>query len=173
MRVRSASGRCWLPHKTLRAGSSVRLFVCLVVTAGVLLACNSSARATRVWMNDQAIRAEFMGKAVDGYFRDGQLWTATLAPDGRVEHLADRQHLIPGRWFFRGQVLCSIPDAQHQPRFAIGCWNIRKASANCYEYFRVRATALEPLETESTDGEWYALGWRQEDTSTCFEKPTV
>ena len=137
------------------------------------MAYQSSARATRVWMDDQAVRAEFMGKAVDGYFRDGQIWTATLAPDGRVQHLADRRHLVPGRWFFRGAVLCSIPNEAHRPRFAIGCWSIRKASTNCYEYFRVRATASEPLEAESTEWEWYALGWRQGEASTCSEKPTV
>ncbi len=124
-------------------------------------------------MDDPAIRSELIGKAVDGYFRDGQIWTATLAQDGRVEHLADRRQAIPGRWFFRGSVLCSIPDAPHRPRFNIGCWSIRKASANCYEYFRVRATEWEPLEAESSDAAWYGLGWRQQEASTCFEKPTV
>ena len=173
MTMCSPSGGHGIVRPTFHAGKPARLFVCLALALGALLACQSSARATRVWMDQQAIRAEFIDKAVDGYFRDGQTWTAILSQDGRVEHLADRQHVVPGRWFFRGSVLCSIPDAPHRPRFTIGCWSIRKASANCYEYFRVRATESELLEAESGDGAWYALGWRQDETSTCLEKPTV
>ena len=124
-------------------------------------------------MSEEAIRAELFGKPVDGHFRNGRTWTVTLFENGRVEQIERLGQKMLGRWFFRGSVLCSVPDRIHQPPFVVSCWSISKTSANCYEYFRVDAWGEEPIDKESHDLTWYGMGWRQGETSTCGERPTV
>jgi hypothetical protein len=124
-------------------------------------------------MSEQEIRAEFIGKRLDGHFRDGETWTVAFSANGRIEHFQNRKNLIPGSWFFRGAVFCSVPDAQFQPRFRIGCWSITRHGSNCYQYFRVDVLGHEPIESGSREREWYALGWRQGEPPTCEERPSV
>ena len=124
-------------------------------------------------MNEQAIRAELLGKPLDGHFRNGRTWTVILSENGRVEQLDLAGQKMLGRWFFRGSVLCSVPDAEHRPPFVVSCWSITRTSANCYEYFRVDALGEEPLDRESRDLAWYGQGWRQGEASTCGDRPTA
>ncbi len=124
-------------------------------------------------MSEQAIRAELLGKPLDGRFRNGRTWTVILSQDGSVEQFTKSERPMRGRWFFRGSVLCSVPEAVHRPPYIVSCWTITKTSTNCYEYFPVDAWGEEPLEQESRDLIWYGLGWRQGEASTCGEQPTA
>jgi hypothetical protein len=140
---------------------------------GAIVATLSTAHATRTWMNEQAIRSEFIGNTLDGHFYDGRIWTVTLFQDGRVDQVQSPHHLIRGRWFIRGSVFCSLPEMAHRPLFVVSCWTIIKTSANCYEYFRVGSRGEEPVEEESRERLWYAKGWRQGEASTCGDRPSV
>ncbi len=124
-------------------------------------------------MDEQAIRAELLGKPLDGHFRNGRTWTVILSENGRVEQVERLGQKMLGHWFFRGSVLCSVPEAVHRPPYIVSCWTITKTSTNCYEYFRVDAWGEEPLEEESRDSIWYGMGWRQGEASTCGDRPTA
>jgi hypothetical protein len=144
-----------------------------VLVLFTLVAAHSTALATRAWMSEEAIRAELLGKPIDGHFRNGRTWTVILSDDGRVEQLERLGQKMLGYWFFRGSVLCSVPDAVHRPPFVVSCWSITKTSANCYEYYRVEAWGEEPIDEESRDLIWYGMGWRQGEPSTCGDRPTA
>jgi len=124
-------------------------------------------------MTEAAMRAEFIGKTIDGHFHHGGLWTVAFFADGGMDHYQDRRRRMAGHWFFRGVVFCSVPEPAFRGDSKIGCWSIVKASANCYYYYRVAAGEDEPTDTVSRDSRWYARGWRQAEASTCDEKPTV
>jgi hypothetical protein len=130
------------------------------------------ALATGNWMSQEAMRAELIGKTIDGHYRSGLNWRITIFEDGRFEHYHERVHKIPGRWFFRGTVVCSSPEPSSW-HYTIGCWSVIKVGANCYEYFRVRVLGEEPIEDASRDAMWSARGWRQDEPATCEQAPPI
>ena len=150
--------------------------IMLAACAGLLFgaAALPFAKASSVWMSEQALRAELIGKAVEGHFRQGPAWTVTYFEGGRIDqHFPERKQKISGNWLFRGSVFCSLPDQIHQPAFMNSCWTVSKPSANCYEFFRVQVIGREPIEQGSRDLTWYGRVWRQDRPSTCQQKPSA
>ena len=148
--------------------SSFLLVVC------TLLGASRRAFADGPWMTEEAIRADFTGETLQGYYQDGHRWVASYAGNGRYELRQGDQHVV-GTWHFRGQGFCFLYGPPHWP-LAERCGAINKLSTNCYQFHRVfPGTAEGPLR----EGDfrpvqpWVSRGWRQREPSTCEERPIV
>gem|GEM_PF-1936974 len=127
------------------------------------------------WMSEDAMRAAFIGKTLDGHYGNGLSFTETYFAGGDLEYREARRQ-AKGRWLFRGHVFCTFYDASApQPRLNGGCWTAVKTSANCYDFYLAGLAPEPPFEDETHDmaDRWSAQGWRSEEPSTCTEKPSV
>ena len=134
----------------------------------------STGQATGPWMSEEAMRAAFIGKTLDGHYGNGVTWTETYFDNGR---LAYREPLrqAHGTWSFHGRVFCTFydPDGQRQALVG-GCWTAIKAGSNCYEFYLAGAAADDPAEDDlRLPRAWNARGWRRGEPPTCQEKPSV
>jgi len=141
----------------------------------LLLATMPAVRALDAWMTEDAMRAAFIGKTLDGHYGNGVTWTETYLDSGRLDYRESARRAV-GTWHFRGHVFCTFYDpSPAQPPLNGGCWTAIKVSANCYEFY-LAGLAPEPPFADDLPGmsqRWNARGWRQEEPSTCHDKPSV
>jgi hypothetical protein len=127
------------------------------------------------WMTEAAMRSAFIGKTLDGHYGNGVTWTESYFANGRLDY-REAQRQAKGAWHFRGHVFCTFydPPLLHPP-LSGGCWTSLQTSANCYEFY-LAGLAPEPPFTDDVPGmalRWNARGWRNDEPSTCNEKPSV
>lgn len=147
----------------------------VLVTLGTMCAAAAlapSASARSGWMTEEAMRAAFIGKTLDGQYVSGERWTETYTEDGRLDYRESVRKGL-GYWYFRGHVFCTFYD----PGQGIngGCFTAVQASANCYE-FHLAALSERDAAGESTPGplrRWVARAWRKGEASTCEARPSV
>ncbi len=151
--------------------NSTRLAV-MTVAAFAVLDCASATPASGPWMSEEAMRAAFIGKTLDGLYGNGITWTESYLENGRLDYREARRHAT-GKWHFRGHVFCTFYD----PPLPLngGCWTTIKVSANCYEFYLAGLTPEPPFDDDAqgANRRWNARGWRQGEPSTCTEKPSV
>ena len=154
--------------------TATRLTLPLAFAALALTAAPAPA-LDDVWMSEEAMRTAFIGKTLDGHYGNGLAWTESYLEGGRLSY-RESQREATGRWHFRGHVFCTFYDPPlPSPPLNGGCWTAIKTSANCYEFY-LAGLNPEPPFTDGTPGmaqRWNARGWRQEEPSTCSEKPSV
>jgi hypothetical protein len=145
------------------------LTVALAGTMGGLVPTAVAPATEPRWMNEEAMRAAFIGKTLDGHYSTGVTMTETYHPEGRLEY-REKARDAKGYWYFRnGNVFCTFYDPAY--RMNGGCWTVIKASANCYEFYL--SGLREPGTEPRGDERWQARGWRRGEPSTCEEKPSV
>ena len=128
------------------------------------------ATAEHPSMSPDAIRTEFMGKKMQGYFHNGRTWTSGYHEGDRFD-MCEGQLCVEGRWFFRGRALCFLSGPPHwllQER----CTVLHEISANCYEFHLTSPRAGPRLDEGDFRSEphWHSLGWRQEEAAACEER---
>lgn len=135
-----------------------------IVMAVVLASVAATAASAREGMllGDDALRAEFSGKTITGYYLDTKVgFVEAYRPDGRITYKDDLQ-ADRGRWFVAGQLFCTFYD-----RINGGCWYVRKVNANCLEFFaqssRLPTLPLEQQLALQPD----ARAAREGETVTC------
>jgi len=138
------------------------------VALGATLA--SSRSAARDWMSEQAMRSAFVGKTLDGQYVNGERWTETYTPDGRLDYSESVRKGL-GYWFFRGRVFCTFYDPGQGLNG--GCFSALQPSSNCYEFYFAGASEHEADKEASPDplGSWVARAWRKGEPSTCESRP--
>lgn len=149
-----------------------RSFLCL---ACALLANLPLATAENPWMSEEAMRADFAGKRLEGYYYFSVTWTATFDEGGRYqvgEREPDGRVLeAQGRWYFRGQAFCLF---YGPPSWLLleRCSQVRKISSNCYEFHLVWPDG-RPRDEGGAQPQplWHSRGWRQGEPSTCETNP--
>lgn len=147
----------------------------IAVAANAFLCSSLVAPATELWMTEEAMRAAFIGKTLDGHYTNGLKWTETYASDGRLDYRESGRRAA-GNWHFRSRVFCTLYDRGPQGAgLAGGCWTVVEASRNCYEFYAAGANTTEPVEDDIEGAmlRWTARGWRRDEPSTCKEKPSV
>ena len=156
--------------------TAARLTVCLGFAGVALSGATLPAPALDdPWMTEEAMRSAFIGKTLDGYYGNGLTWTETYLGDGRLDYRESARRAT-GRWHFRGHVFCTFYDPPlPEPPLSGGCWTAIKTSANCYEFYLAGLSPEPPFEDDASgmSRRWNARGWRQEEPSTCSEKPSV
>lgn len=150
-----------------------RLAVCWIVGIASLVAAMAPfATATPPWMTEEAMRAAFIGKTLDGYYADRREWTETYTPDGRLDYRESVRKGV-GYWYFRRHVFCTFYDPGQG--FSGGCFTAVQAGTNCYEFYLAGLTEPE-ADKESVPGpvgSWVARAWRKGEPQTCEARPTV
>ena len=66
------------------------------LACGLLLAA-PAAPALDAWMTEEAMRAAFIGKTLDGHYGNGVAWTETYFADGRLDYRESRRRAV-GKW---------------------------------------------------------------------------
>ena len=156
--------------------ATARLLVFLSVAgAALVVAARPAPALDPPWMTEEAMRAAFIGKTLDGHYGNSVTWTETYFEDGRLDY-RESQRRAAGNWHFRGHVFCTFYNGLSAlPPLNGGCWTAIKASANCYEFY-LAGLSPEPPYEDGAPGmaqRWNARGWRQEEPSTCSDKPSV
>jgi len=59
------------------------------------------------WMTEEAMRAAFIGKTLDGHYGNGLTWSEAYFGDGRLEYRESARRAT-GSWHFRGHVFCTF-----------------------------------------------------------------
>jgi hypothetical protein len=124
------------------------------------------------WMSQEAMRAAFIGKTLDGHYVDGLAWSETYSAEGRLDYRESLRKGL-GFWYFRGQVFCTFYDPGHG--LSGGCWTTVQASTNCYEFY-LAGLSDRGAEGESSPGPlsgWLARAWRKGEPSTCEDRPST
>ena len=127
------------------------------------------------WMTEEAMRAAFIGRTLDGHYGNGVAWTEAYLANGRLDYREGQRQAV-GSWYFSGpHVFCTFYDPPDRPALAGGCWNTIQISANCYEFYLAGLTGSDHDERDPGDWmlRWNARGWRQDAPSTCQEKPSA
>lgn len=147
-----------------------RSFLCL---ACALLANLPLAAAELPWMSQEAMRADFVGETLRGYYHDGSPWMATYEDDGRYE-VREGELRAVGNWYFRDRAFCFYygpPVWLLEER----CVATVKVGTNCYEFHLVWPDSRAAGDGKSFRPErrWHSRGWRQREPSTCEVTPSV
>jgi hypothetical protein len=122
-------------------------------------------------MSEAAMRAEFSGSRLQGYYHTGVTWAAAYAADGEVEYRHGGEP-ANGHWFVQGPVFCIYYNLRLRSFTSGGCLNVIKLGSNCYEYYR--AEPFGKAHTgEDVQARWHSRGWRQGEPSTCESRPSV
>jgi hypothetical protein len=140
--------------------------------AAALVALSLPALAEPEWMSLEAIRAEFVGKKLRGYSRNGITLTSGHHEGGRFE-MCEGTLCVEGHWLFRGRASCIVSGP---PYWALQerCFMANKISPNCYE-FHLTSPRAGPLLDKGDfrpEPRWHSRAWRQEEPSTCEPPPT-
>lgn len=149
-----------------------QLAAVFTIALSTLAAASLSAAPTSTWMTEDAMRAAFIGKTLDGHYVDGLRWTETYSAEGRLDYRESARKGL-GHWYFRDHTFCTFYD----PGYGLngGCWNALKTSANCYEFYIAGLVETQP-EDEAAPGPlggWAARAWRTGEPSTCEDKPSA
>lgn len=140
--------------------------------ACIAVAAEGPARAGPSWMTEDAMRAAFIGKTLDGHYVDGMKWSETYDPNGRLDY-REEARAGAGRWFFRRHVFCTFYDPGQE--LIGGCFAAVQAGANCYEFYLASLTEPEVEEDEAPGpaARWVARASRRGEPSTCEARPSV
>ena len=128
-------------------------------------------------MSEEAIRADFVGRTLQGYYYFGIAWIASFDQGGRYRVTEKEEDGIElqaeGQWYFRGRAFCFFYGPPSWP-LRERCAAVTKISANCYAFHLFRADAGPPIDALGFQPRrsWHSRGWRQGEPSTCEEKPT-
>jgi hypothetical protein len=147
---------------------------CALACALACVLAAPAAAVDRSWMTESAMRAQFIGKTLDGHYVDGVEWTETYDPNGRLDYKESTTRAGVGHWYFRGRVFCTFYDPGQGLNG--GCFTAVQASANCFEFY---VADLRRRDGDDKDagpgpmGQWVARAWRREAPSTCEGRPTV
>jgi hypothetical protein len=128
--------------------------------------------ALQRWMTEEAMRAAFIGKTIDGYYADRREFTETYTSDGRLSY-REVSKRAAGSWYFRGDVFCTIYDPGQDMNS--GCFTALQVSANCYEFYVVGPRDLDrggDVAPAPGSG-WTARASRRGEPSTCEGRPTI
>src|SRR5262245_1635362 len=129
-----------------------------------------TAGAEHPWMSEEAMRAEFVGKPLRGYYHNHAPWGAVFHDGGRYEYRGLRGH-AGGNWYFRGPVFCHEIGAHYMD---LSCGAATKISANCYEFHVVDLGPKGSLDEGARPRRsWHSRGWREDEPSTCEARPSV
>jgi hypothetical protein len=126
------------------------------------------AEAFERWMSDAALAAAFAGTTIDGHYSDGTTFTESYRADGRLDY-RERARALEGHWSVVNGTFCTIYDTSPTG----GCFRVTKVSANCYEFYFQARDEAEAARPDVGRPSWTARGWRNDQPTTCTERPSV
>lgn len=139
----------------------------LGLLGGLLAAATAPAAVRAVWMSNAELTATFRGQSIVGEYENGETFQETYAADGTVSY-RDELRVSGGRWSVRAGSFCTIYDGDPSG----GCYRVRQAGENCFEFHFVARTAAEAEKNPRTP-HWTARGWFPKNPRTCVDAESV
>jgi hypothetical protein len=139
----------------------------LGLVGGLLLAATVPGAVKTVWMSNAELTATFGGQNIVGEYENGETFQETYAADGAVSY-RDALRTSGGRWSVGAGSFCTIYDGDPSG----GCYRVRQASENCFEFHFVARTAAEAEKNPRTP-DWTARGWFPDKPRTCIDGESV
>ena len=133
-----------------------------------LVAISLPAAAIEPWMDDDALRAAFTGKTIQGNYGSGKAFTETYEAGGSIEY-SERDVQYRGHWSLQAGAFCTI----YQSDPTGGCFRVRQVSSNCYEFYFVTRTEAQAAERDLSRPAWTARAAISDRDATCSDKPSV
>ncbi len=134
---------------------------------GLLFAASIPGSANPVWMSNTELKATFGGRSIFGEYENGDMFHEAYAEDGSVSY-RDAIRTSGGKWSVRAGTFCTIYDGDPSG----GCYRVRQASENCFEFHFVARTTAE-AENEPRPPDWTARGWFPDKPRTCIDGESV
>lgn len=138
-----------------------------VLTVALISAVAANALAGPAWMTDAELTATFSGRDISGEYENGDRFEEAYAATGAVRY-SDARRSSSGKWSVRSGTFCTIYDDDP----AGGCYRVRKASANCFEFHFVARTEEQAGKAPGKPA-WTARGWFPDKPKTCTDGESV
>lgn len=139
----------------------------IVLTLAWIVAMAVQGLASPAWMTDADLRATFAGRDISGEYENGDTFEETYAADGAVRY-SDARRASSGKWSVGAGTFCTIYDDDP----AGGCYRVRKASENCFEFHFVARTEDQASKAPGKPA-WTARGWIANQPKTCVDGESV
>lgn len=118
-------------------------------------------------MSEADMRAAFSGVTLDGKYGSGRPFTETYGADGRIAY-RESGVSIGGTWTIEAGTFCTIYDRDPTG----GCYRVKKAGGNCYEFYFVARTEAE-ARREPGQPSWTARGSVAGRPGACADQHNV
>ncbi len=139
----------------------------IALTLAWIVAMAVQCLAGTSWMTDADLSATFAGREISGEYENGETFEETYAADGTVRY-SDARRTSSGKWSVSAGTFCTIYDDDP----AGGCYRVRKASENCYEFHFV-ARSEDQASKAPGRPDWTARGWFPDKPKTCIDGESV
>ena len=143
---------------------SLSLRLALLLSALAL----APASAEDSWMSEDALKAAFASKTIQGHYASGKAFTETYTADGTIAY-QERSVAYHGHWSLQAGTFCTIYDTDPTG----GCYQVKQISDNCYEFYFVARTEAEAASLGPGVPSWTARAAVSDRDATCADKPTV
>lgn len=120
---------------------------------------------TFAWMSDSDLKSVFDGKSVEGEYPGGTTFKEQYETGGALAYQDDIRH-SGGHWSIQAGSFCTIYDDDPSG----GCFRVRKAGKNCYEFFFIARTEDKARDGEKKTPSWTARAWLDTEESTCKQE---
>lgn len=146
---------------------NVQRYSALPAAAALLVCLSSAVAADDSWMSEAEMRAAFSGVTLEGKYGSGRPFTETYGADGRIAY-RESGVSIGGKWSIEAGTFCTIYDRDPTG----GCYRIRKAGGNCYEFYFVARTEAD-AHREPGRPSWTARGSVSGRPGACADQHSV
>ena len=120
------------------------------------------------WMSEEAMKAAFANKTIQGLYATGKAFTETYGADGGISY-REKSVDYHGHWSLQAGTFCTIYDADA----AGGCFQVKQVSDNCYEFYFVARTEAEAAQFGPGVPSWTARAAVSDRDASCSDKPAV
>lgn len=119
-------------------------------------------------MSEDALKAAFAAKTIQGHYATGKAFMETYAADGAIDY-QERNVAYHGHWSLQAGTFCTIYDTDPTG----GCFQVKQVSDNCYEFYFVARTEDEAARLGPGQPSWTARAAVSDRDATCTDRPTV
>lgn len=138
------------------------------LAAFFLLGAGAAVPAAEDWMADEAMRAAFGGKTIQGQYASGKPFTESYLADGGIQY-QEKGITYSGHWSVQAGNFCTIYNTDPTG----GCYQVRQVSENCYEFYFVSRTEEQAAAGDLGRPAWTARAAVSDRDATCSDKPSV
>jgi len=121
-----------------------------------------------VWLNEEQIRTEFVGRRLEGVYPSGTRWAETIETDGSTNY-EEGEKRWRGKWWVEESTFCF----SYPPPGVGGCFRVLRTSLNCYELYEAGSKMIEEEDVPFAGDRWNGRLWSTDRPLTCEHAPTA
>ena len=151
-----------------KSGNATRvLLAAFAVMAALFVHSGRANTADANWLSEEEMHAAFSGATLEGKYGNGRPFTEIYQNDGNLEY-REAANVINGKWSVEAGAFCTIYDNDSSG----GCYRVKKASINCYEFYFVARTEQQ-AQSKPEQPSWTARGSIVGKPGICTEEQNV